>query len=94
MERRLLLDVVVGQRAPVFELLAREDQPLLVGRDALLVLDLGLHVLDRVARLDLERDRFASQRLHEDLHLGLAFFFKKVLERPSTYDVYGTVPSS
>ena len=29
-------------------LLAREDQPLLVGRDALLVLDLGLDVVDRV----------------------------------------------
>ena len=33
-ERRLLLDVVVAQRAPVLELLAREDQALLVGRDA------------------------------------------------------------
>ena len=32
----------------MFELLAGEDQALLVGRDALLVLDLGLDVLDRV----------------------------------------------
>ena len=47
-ERRLLLDVVVGQRAAVLELLASEDQALLVRRDALLVLDLGLDVLDRV----------------------------------------------
>ena len=38
MERRLLLDVVVRERAAVLELLAREDQALLVGRDALLVL--------------------------------------------------------
>jgi hypothetical protein len=53
-QRALLLDVVVRQRAAVLELLAREDQPLLVGRDALLVLDLGLDVLDRVRRLDLE----------------------------------------
>jgi hypothetical protein len=45
MKRRLLLDVVVGQRAPVLELLAREDQPLLVRRDALLVLNFGLDVL-------------------------------------------------
>ena len=36
---RILLDVVVRQRAAVLELLAREDEPLLVGRDALLVLD-------------------------------------------------------
>jgi hypothetical protein len=31
---RLLLDVVVGERAAVLELLAREDQTLLIGRDA------------------------------------------------------------
>ena len=68
MESGLLLDVVVGEGAPVFELLASEDQPLLVGRDALLVLDLGLDVVNRVRRLDLERDRLARQRLDEDLH--------------------------
>ena len=39
-ERRLLLDVVVRERAAVLKLLAREDQALLVRRDALLVLDL------------------------------------------------------
>ena len=43
-EGRLLLEVVVGEGAAVLELLAREDQALLVGRDALLVLDLGLDV--------------------------------------------------
>ena len=32
-ERGLLLDVVVGQRAAVLQLLAREDEPLLVGRN-------------------------------------------------------------
>ena len=47
-EGRLLLDVVVRQGAAVLELLAGEDQALLVGRDAFLVLDLLLHVLDRV----------------------------------------------
>jgi hypothetical protein len=35
---RLLLDVVVGQGAPVFELLAGEDQTLLVRRNSFLVL--------------------------------------------------------
>jgi uncharacterized metal-binding protein len=49
MERRLLLDVVVSQRAPVLELLASENQTLLIRRNAFLVLDLGLHLLDRVA---------------------------------------------
>ena len=37
-QRRFLLDVVVGEGAAVLELLAREDQALLVRRDALLVL--------------------------------------------------------
>jgi hypothetical protein len=41
-EGRLLLNVVVGQRAPVLQLLAGEDQALLVRRDALLVLNLLL----------------------------------------------------
>ena len=49
-EGRLLLDVVVGQGAAVLELLAGEDQTLLVGRDALLVLDLLLHILDRICK--------------------------------------------
>ena len=71
MQRRLLLDVVVRERAAVLELLAREDEALLVGRDALLVLDLLLHVLDRVRRLDVQRDGLARQRLHKDLHLVL-----------------------
>jgi hypothetical protein len=52
-QRRLLLDVVVGQRAAVLELLAGEDQALLVRGDPLLVLDLRLDVLDRVGGLDL-----------------------------------------
>ena len=70
MERRLLLDVVVAQRAAVLELLAREDEALLVGRDALLVLDLLLDVVDRVARLDVERDGLAREGLDEDLRWG------------------------
>ena len=38
MEGGLLLDVVVGQGASVLQLLPGEDETLLVGRDALLVL--------------------------------------------------------
>ena len=67
-EGRLLLDVVVRESAAVLELLASEDQALLVWRDALLVLDLGLDVLDRVRWLNLERDGLARQGLDEDLH--------------------------
>ena len=66
-QRRLLLDVVVGQRAPVLELLSGENQTLLIRRDAFFVLDLGLDVLNRVRGLDLQRDGLARQRLDEDL---------------------------
>jgi hypothetical protein len=65
-ERRLLLDVVVAQGAAVLELLAGEDEALLVRRDALLVLDLPLDVLDGVAWLDVEGDGLARQRLDEE----------------------------
>ena|ERR1700722_1236839 len=67
-ERALLLDVVIRQGSPVLQLLAREDEPLLVWRDTFLVLDLRLHVVDGVGRLHLKGDRLASQRLHENLH--------------------------
>ena len=55
-EGRLLLDVVVGQRSAVLQLLASKDQTLLVWRNALLVLDLGLDIVDGVGRFDLQGD--------------------------------------
>ena len=55
-EGGLLLDVVVREGAAILELLAREDQALLVGGNALFVLDLGLDVVDGVGRLHLEGD--------------------------------------
>ena len=47
---------VIRERAAVFELLPGEDEPLLLRRDALLVLDLGLDVLDGVIGLQVQRD--------------------------------------
>merc|ERR1711962_1059246 len=68
MESRLFLDVVVGQCPAVLELLASEDQPLLVRGDSLLVLDLGLDVLNAIASLDLQGDGLPGQGLDKDLH--------------------------
>merc|ERR1719411_2454435 len=62
MEGGLLLDVVVGEGPSVLELLASKDQPLLVRGDALLVLDLGLHILDGVRGLDLEGKQLEDGR--------------------------------
>merc|ERR1711990_1017756 len=68
MEGALLLDVVVGESSSVLQLLASEDQPLLIWGDSLLVLDLGLDVLNGVGWFDLEGDGLSSQGLDEDLH--------------------------
>merc|ERR1719352_400338 len=64
----LLLDVVVLESAAIFELLAGEDETLLVRGDALLVLDLGLDSLDGVGALHFESDGLPSECLHKDLH--------------------------
>merc|ERR1712226_1483893 len=68
MEGALLLDVVVGESSSVLQLLASEDQPLLIWGNAFLVLDLGLDVLNGVRGFDLQGDGLASQGLDEDLH--------------------------
>jgi hypothetical protein len=64
-KRALLLDVVVGECAAVLELLAGEDQALLVWRDAFFILDLRLDIVDGVRGLDLEGDGLAGQSLDE-----------------------------
>ena len=68
MKRRLLLDVVVAQSTPVFQLLTGEDQALLVWRNTLLVLNLRLHIFNRIRRFHFQRDRLTSERLDEHLH--------------------------
>jgi len=65
---RLLLNVVVLEGSAVLELLASEDESLLVWGDSFLVLDLGLDGLDAVGLLDFKGDSLASEGLHEDLH--------------------------
>jgi streptomycin 6-kinase len=59
-EGGLLLDVVIGKGAAILKLLASKDEALLIGRNALLVLDLRLDVVDSIRGLDLEGDGLAS----------------------------------
>lgn len=70
MQGRLLLDVVVRKGTAILQLLAGEDQTLLIWGDSLLVLDLRLHILDGVRWLDLECDGLAGERFHENLHFA------------------------
>jgi len=68
MKSRFLLDIVVAESAPIFELLSSEDKTLLIGGDAFLVLDLGLHVFDGIGWFDIKSDGLTRQGFHEDLH--------------------------
>merc|ERR1711899_152582 len=68
MESGLFLDVVVGQSSAILQLLASEDQTLLVWGDSLLVLDLSLDVLNGIAGLNLQGDGLPCESLDKDLH--------------------------
>jgi hypothetical protein len=50
------LDIIIGKRSGIFQLLAGENQTLLVSWDAFFVLDLRLDIVDGVRSLDVERD--------------------------------------
>ena len=64
----LLLNVVVRKSATILELLSSENQALLIWGNSLLILNLSLHVLDSVRRLNIERDGLPCECFHEDLH--------------------------
>jgi hypothetical protein len=70
MQSTFLLNVVIGQGSSIFQLLPRKDQALLVGRDAFLVLNFGLDVVDSIGWFHIQGDRLARQGLDEDLHGG------------------------
>ncbi|RAK81089.1 uncharacterized protein BO72DRAFT_238626 [Aspergillus fijiensis CBS 313.89] len=65
--RSYLLDVVVAQGAAILELLTSEDETLLIRGDTLLILDLGLDVVDGVARLDVEGNGLTREGLDETM---------------------------
>jgi len=68
MEGWLFLNVVVRESAPIFQLLAGKDKPLLIRRDTFFVLDLCLDILNAVRRLNLQGDSLASQGFDKNLH--------------------------
>ena len=65
---RLFLNIVVSEGSAVFQLLATENQTLLINGDALLVLDLGFHAFNRVCRFHGEGVSLAREGLNEYLH--------------------------
>jgi hypothetical protein len=68
MKSTLLLDIVIRESTAILQLFASEDETLLIRWNTLLILNLRLHIVDSVGRLDFQRNGFAGQRLDEDLH--------------------------
>lgn len=79
MEGALLLDVVVGQSATVLKLFTSEDETLLVRRNAFLVLDLGLDLVNRVGALYLKGDGLSGECLNKDLHPKFTLTLRRLL---------------
>lgn len=65
MQSGFFLDVIVGESTSILELLSGENQTLLIGRNAFLILDLRLDIINSVARLNLESDRLSSEGLDD-----------------------------
>lgn len=61
MKSALLLNVIVRERPSVLKLLASENETLLVRRDAFLVLNLRLYIVDSVGRFHLEGNGLTRQ---------------------------------
>ena len=72
-ESGFLLDVVVGQGSPVFQLFTGEDQSLLIGGNSFLVLDFGFDVFDAVSWFDVQSDGLACECFHKVLHGFISF---------------------
>ena len=68
MQRALFLDIVVSEGAAVLQLLAREDEALLIGGDALLVLNLRLDGVNGVRGFNLKSDGFTGEGFDKYLH--------------------------
>jgi len=66
-QRRFLLNVVIAQRATILKLFARKDEALLIGRDSFLVLNLGLDIINRIRRLNIQGDGLSGERLDKSL---------------------------
>lgn len=102
-QRRFLLDVVITQGSPIFELLPGKDQSLLIRWDAFLVLNLGLHIVNRIGRFHIQRYGLPRQGFDKDLH-GISCFcalfsflpcrLQSRVGRQAVLDVEGAFPKT
>merc|ERR1712045_878031 len=73
------LDVIVRQSSAIFQLFSSENQTLLIWRNSLLVLYLGLDILDSIISLYLKGNSLSCQSFDENLHCE--FFLHSLLVR-------------
>lgn len=73
MKGGFLLDIVVRQGSSILQLLARENEPLLIRGNTLFFLNLRFHVVDCVRSLDLQRNGLAGEGFDEDLHTAAMY---------------------
>ena len=83
-ESRFFLNVVVGYCPSVLEGLSCEDESLLVGGDALFVLNFGFDSLDGVALSDVESHGLSGEGSYENLLHG-CFLIIDESRRPAEY---------
>jgi len=67
-QSRFLLDIVIRESSAILQLLSRENESLLLGRDTFFVLNLGLYILNRVIGFHIEGNRLSGQGFDENLH--------------------------
>lgn len=60
MQSRFLLNIVIGKSPAILKLFAGKDEALLVRRNAFLILNLRLDVVNGIAGFDLKSDGLAS----------------------------------
>merc|ERR1739845_307612 len=68
MKSTFLLDVIIRQGTPIFELLTSKNETLLVWGNSFLILNFGLDIFNGIRWFDLKGDSFSSQCLDKDLH--------------------------
>ena len=68
MKSGLLLNVVVEEVSAILQHLLHKNEFLLVGREPLLILNLGFNAFGAVRRLHIKSDGLAREGLDENLH--------------------------
>ena len=68
MKSRFLLDIVVGQSTPIFQLFTSKDETLLIWWNPFFVLDFRFYIIDGIGGLYFQSNGFAGERLYKYLH--------------------------